>query len=62
MSKTLYYDHFAWQASIPFDCPLCGVHIPPGERHECSNPKPLPATAPKQPARRKKNATTPDHL
>lgn len=40
MTPRPYYDHFRWQASIPFDCPLCGVHIPPGVVHECSNPKP----------------------
>ncbi len=37
-----YYDHFfCWQAAFPFDCPLCGTHVPAGVKHECSNPEPL---------------------
>ncbi len=47
-----YYDYFSWQASIPFDCPLCGVHIPAGLIHECSNPKPKTQT------QRRKSAPT----
>ena len=38
--KSPVYDHFRWLASIPFDCPLCGTHVPPNVQHECSNGKP----------------------
>lgn len=41
MPQKLKYDNFEWFASISFDCPLCGTHVPPGVRHQCSDGKPV---------------------